>query len=276
MTERWTEITKAVVLARGLGTRMRREDPSATLDEAQQAAAAAGVKAMIPIGRPFLDYALSALADAGCREVCLVIGPEHTDIRDYYTRRAPPERVRVAFAEQPEPRGTADALLAAEAFAAGDRVLMVNSDNYYPAAALAALRRVPGSGLLGFEREALVRESNIEPERVLRYALLAVRPDGTLARIVEKPDDATARAFGDLALVSMNAWAFTPAIYEACRRVTPSARGELELQDAVRIAIDEMGERFTVVPVAAGVLDLSSRSDIAAVRERLAGVEAHP
>ncbi|MDE3173894.1 MAG: sugar nucleotidyltransferase [Gemmatimonadota bacterium] len=276
MTHRWAQVTKAVVLARGLGTRMRREDPGAALDEAQRAAASAGVKAMIPIGRPFLDYALSALADAGCTDACLVIGPEHGEIRDYYTGRGRPRRVRVAFAEQALPRGTADALLSAEAFAAGDRVLMVNSDNYYPPAALAALRAVPGAGLLGFERDALVRESNVEPERVLKYALLSVRADGTLERIVEKPDEATARALGADALVSMNAWVFTPAIFEACRRVAPSARGELELQDAVRIAIDDMGERFTVVRVAAGVLDLSSRSDIEAVRRRLAGVEADP
>lgn len=275
MTHRWPAVTKAVVLARGLGTRMRREDAGAALDEAQSAAAARGLKAMIPIGRPFLDYALSALADAGCRDVCIVIAPGPNDIRDHYTR-TPPQRVRVAFAMQQEPRGTADALLAAEAFAAGDRVLMVNSDNYYPPAALAALRAVPGAGALGFERDALIRESNIEATRVLRYALLAPAADGALARVVEKPDEATARAFGDNPLVSMNAWLFTPAIFEACRRVTPSPRGELELQDAVRIAIDEMGERFDVVRVAAGVLDLSSRGDIASVRERLAGVEARP
>ena len=276
MSARWPAVAKAVVLARGLGTRMRREDAGAALDDAQAAVAARGVKAMIPIGRPFLDYALSALADAGCRDVCLVIGPEHAEIRDYFTRTSPPVRVRVAFAVQQEPRGTADALLAAEPFAAGDRVLMVNSDNYYPPATLAALREVPGAGVLGFEREALLRDSNIEEARVLRYALLAQHPDGALARIVEKPDAALARAFGADALVSMNAWVFTPAIFEACRRVTPSARGELELQDAVRIAIDDMGERIDVVRVAAGVLDLSSRGDIASVRERLRGVEARP
>ena len=264
------------MLARGLGTRMRAEDGTALLDDAQRAAAARGMKAMIPVGRPFLDYALSALADAGCTEVCLVIGPEHTDVRDYYMRQAPAKRVRVSFAVQAEPRGTADALLAAEGFAGSDRVLMVNSDNYYPAPALAALRALPGAGLLGFERAALIRESNIEAERVLKYALIVVRADGTLVRIVEKPDADMARALGADALVSMNAWVFTPAIYEACRRTVPSARGELELQDAVRIAIEELGERFTVVRVAAGVLDLSSRADIAAVRERLAGVDPRP
>lgn len=276
MTARWPAVTKAVVLARGLGTRMRREDAAAALDDAQAEVAARGMKAMIPIGRPFLDYALSALADAGCTDACLVIGPEHGDVRDYYARTSPPARIRMAFAVQPEPRGTADALLAAEAFADGDRVLMVNSDNYYPPRALAALRAVAGSGLLGFEREALIRESNIEAARVRKYALLARHADGALARIVEKPDDATSAALGADALVSMNAWVFTPCIYAACRRVTPSPRGELELQDAVRIAIDDLDERFDVVRVAAGVLDLSSRGDIARVRERLAGVEARP
>lgn len=275
MSRRWPAVTKAVVLARGLGTRMRREDAGAALDDAQASVAARGMKAMIPIGRPFLDYALSALADAGCTDVCIVIAPGPNEIREHYTR-TPPERVRVSFSIQEEPRGTADALLAAEAFAAGDRVLMVNSDNYYPAATLAALRGAPGSAVLGFERDALIRESNIEEARVLKYALLAMHPDGSLARIVEKPDADTARAFGAHALVSMNAWLFTPAIFEACRRVAPSPRGELELQDAVRIAIDEMDERFDVVRVAAGVLDLSSRGDIASVRERLAGVEARP
>ncbi|MGI8619426.1 MAG: nucleotidyltransferase family protein, partial [Gemmatimonadaceae bacterium] len=54
--------TKAVVLARGLGTRMRAADSTADLDADASAIADSGVKAMIPVGRPFLDYVLSALA----------------------------------------------------------------------------------------------------------------------------------------------------------------------------------------------------------------------
>jgi len=57
-------IEKAVILARGLGTRMRKADSAARLDPTQAAAADTGIKAMIPVGRPFLDYVLSALADA--------------------------------------------------------------------------------------------------------------------------------------------------------------------------------------------------------------------
>jgi len=102
----------------------------ARLDPAQEAAAVTGLKAMISFGRPFLDYVLNALADAGLKEVCLVIGPEHGEVRDYYTRTAPPRRLRVVFAIQEEPRGTADAVLAAEEFTAGEEFLVINSDNY--------------------------------------------------------------------------------------------------------------------------------------------------
>ena len=106
-------VTKAIVLARGLGTRMRRGDPAAPLDAAQADAADAGLKAMIADGRPFLDYVLSGLADAGARDICLVIGPEHGAIREC---TAQPLRRVLSYAIQPEARGT-DALLAAEVFA---------------------------------------------------------------------------------------------------------------------------------------------------------------
>lgn len=75
---------RAVILARGLGTRMRKAVQAAGLSEAQAAVAQTGVKALMPIKRPFLDYVLSALADAGWRRVCLVIGPEHDALRSYY------------------------------------------------------------------------------------------------------------------------------------------------------------------------------------------------
>lgn len=272
--------TKAVVLARGLGTRMRRDDASATLDEAQRAAADAGLKGMVPVGeggagRPFLDYALSALADAGLREACLVIGPEHDAVREHYARTRT-ERIAVRFAVQERPLGTADAVLAAEAFADGEAFLVVNSDNFYPVSTLAALRTAPTPALAGFDRHALAEGGNIEPARVASFALLETTPDGALRRIVEKPDEAALHALGDTAPVSMNCWLLGPAIFEACRSIAPSPRGELELPDAVRWLMEERGVRFTVVPSMEPVLDLSSRADIPAVAARLARVDVRP
>jgi dTDP-glucose pyrophosphorylase len=310
-------VTKAVVLARGLGTRMRqpeaptpaadadadaaadvaadadRASGAARLDADQAAAADRGLKAMMPVGaggRPFLDFILSALADAGYTRACLVIGPDAAaqTIRDHYTTTAPPHRLRLTFAVQPEPRGTADALLAAEAFAAGEDVLVINGDNYYPVDALRKLRLLETAGTsegsdaeaghcagtVLFEADALVRVSNIPADRLRAFALGVVSADGVLTDLIEKPDDDTWRtltASGSQALVSMNCWRLPPAIFPICRALAPSARGELELPQAIRDAI-AAGLRFRVVRSDDGVLDLSRRADVAAVADRLRNV----
>ncbi len=93
---------------------MRQADDAAALDQRQAAVADAGLKALIPLdgtgdgkvdekgvgnrfpaGRPFLDYVLSAVAEAGFRRVCLVIGPEQEAIRHYYAEEVAAERLRL-------------------------------------------------------------------------------------------------------------------------------------------------------------------------------------
>src|SRR6185437_8667705 len=180
---------------------------------AEQAAAAdSGLKAMIPIGRPFLDYVISALADAGFTDVCLVVAPDHDAIRDHYTRAAPPTRVHVAFAVQSAPIGTADAVLATQAFTRGEPFVVLNADNYYPAEVLRRLRLTNGAAAVGFTRDGLLRGGNVPAER-----LASGMP------------------------VSMNVWRLTSEFFQACRDVQPSPRGELELPLAVQYAIDVLG-----------------------------------
>jgi glucose-1-phosphate thymidylyltransferase len=263
----------AVILARGLGTRMRRGDAGAALADDQARVADTGVKAMIPIGRPFLDYVLSALADAGLAEVCLVIGPEHAAVREYYGGAAAPTRVRVAFAVQEQPLGTADAVAAAAPVVGMRDFLVLNSDNYYPVEAYRALAALDGPGLVAFERDAMIREGNVPADRVGQFAVVRIGGDESMLDIVEKPDAATLAAFGNQVYISMNCWRFDTSVLDACRRVPLSARGERELTDAVRLARHETGTRFRVVRMRAGVLDLSSRGDIASVASRLANVE---
>jgi dTDP-glucose pyrophosphorylase len=254
---------------------MRRAAPSAGLSGEQRAAAGRGVKAMIPVGRPFLDFVLSGLADAGFREVGLVVGPLHGDLRDHYEGPRRPTRVSVSWAIQQEPLGTADAVLAAEGFAAGQPVVVVNGDNLYPSSALAALRALPRAGLVGFRRSTLIGSGDIPAERILDFALIETGRGGDLTRIVEKPSPADAEQFGTDPLVSMNAWLLPPTIYEACRAIQPSSRGELELQDAVRYAIEQRGERFRVLVSSEPVLDLSRPEDIPGVAARLRQIEPH-
>lgn len=264
---------KAVVLAAGRGTRMRRADRDARLDARQAAAADSGQKTMMPIhGRPYFDYVLSALAESGVEDVCVVIGPGPSPIRDHGESLAR-ERLRLRFAVQEEPLGTADAVLASERFAGDEDFLVLNSDNVYPASAYRSLLDLDGPGLPVFERERLLARSNFPRERVLKYATLSIGADGFLEAVVEKPHAGVLESLTGPVWLSMNLWRFSPRIFEACRSVPLSARGELELPQAVGWAIASLGERFRAVPCEEGVLDLSTRSDVASVSERLRGVE---
>lgn len=266
--------TKAVILAAGRGTRMMDAPLPPGLTAAQQAAAKQGLKAMIPLGQPpipFLSYLLSGLADAGFREVCLVLSPAQDEIGEFL-RHLRPSRLAVHTALQENPLGTAHAVLQAEPFAGSDSFVVINGDNLYPSRAVSRLRQLSKAGLLGFHQSTLIREGNIPAERINAFALIEVA-DGALARIVEKPDSVEAARFGADPLVSMNAWLLPPSIFQAARSISPSPRGELELQSAVSHAMSHFGERFEVVEAREGVLDLSNPSDIPAVEAKLAGVE---
>jgi dTDP-glucose pyrophosphorylase len=265
-------VTKAVILARGLGTRMRRPDAAASQTDDQARVADRGLKAMIPVGRPFLDYALDALANAAIERVCLVIGPEHDEVREYYTRRIRPARIAIEFAVQPEARGTADAVAAAERFAGDDLFLVVNGDNLYPVQTLVDLGAADGPAVAAFERDDLVINSNIPSDRVRQFAVLFTTADGYLERIVEKPGDDLFDVLRPPVLLSMNCWMFDRSIFEASRSIELSPRGELELVAAVMYAIAGLGARFRVIPAKGRVLDLSARADIAPVADALKDV----
>jgi len=268
-------IVAAAILARGLGTRMRQEDAAAPLDAAQSAAAGSGMKGMIPLRRPFLEYIISALADAGLTDVTLVLGPEHDAVREYFTHEAPPTRVRMHFAVQAEAIGTADAVVAAAQTIGDVPFLVLNADNYYPAAALRALARDDSAGTIAFDRDTLLRAGNIEAERVRAFAVLTVSNDGMLRAIVEKPGD-TLDVFSPAARwVGMNCWVVTPSVVDACRRVAKSTRGEYELPEAIALALRE-GIPVRAVRMHEDVLDLSRRADIKIVAERLRDVDPRP
>ena len=266
----------AVVLARGAGQRMRAADATAELDDDQQAAAARGAKVMMPMGtgafrRPFLDFVLGALADAGCRHVCLVVAPDHAAILEHY-RNLRPSRLQIEFAVQTRPSGTAAAVLAARGRVGGGAFLVVNGDNLYPVDAVRTLVDLEGCGLVAFERRALVEGGGFPPSRVASFASVRADDAGWLTEIDEKPDPVAVAASGPRTLVSMNLWRMDAAIFDACRDVAPSSRGERELPDAVRLAIARGGQ-FRVLVSRGAVLDVTSRADVALVERRLAALQ---
>ena len=254
-----------MILARGLGTRMRKPGADLDLSDDQLAAAGTGVKAMVPVGRPFIEYQLSRLADAGYDDICLVTGPEHQALRDY-CGQLPLRRIRVSSAIQAEPRGTADAVAAAAAFAGSDEFLVINSDNLYPLAALRTARQFTGPGLVAFSARTMVEDAGVPADRVATFPRVRSNPDGWLTSLGPGPGD-PAKGY-----VSMNCWRFGPTIFEACRAIAPSARSELELPDAVQYSMTQLGQRYHVAYSNEPVLDLSSQADIGRVTRQLAAV----
>jgi glucose-1-phosphate thymidylyltransferase len=277
--------TRAVVLARGLGKRMRETDPGTPLSREQLRAAEAGLKAMMPVnGRPFIDYVLGSLAEAGLSDIALVVAPDHDAVRAHFAA-APPARLHLDFLVQEAAIGTANAVLAAEPWAGGDPFIVLNADNLYPVDALRALAALREPGLPAFDADDLVRSSNIPAERIAAFAVATIDAEGYLTAIVEKPkavdlppeggshsaSDSTRVASGFSRKISMNCWRFDARIFDICRDVPKSARGEFELPEAVGLAIAR-GVRFKAIPARGPVLDLSRRADTVDVGRRLAGI----
>jgi bifunctional UDP-N-acetylglucosamine pyrophosphorylase/glucosamine-1-phosphate N-acetyltransferase len=209
-TDRRPNLT-AVVLAAGLGTRMRSRR----------------AKVIHPLcGRPMLAYVLAAAEDATGSRPLVVISPATVEVRDVFADRAD-------FAVQAEPRGTADALRAAlEALpATNEEILVLSGDvplvDADLLAELATARREHDAAM------ALVSVDVDEPAslgRVVRGA------DGRVERIVEVSD----ASVDELTIDEVNAGLYAFDVAWLRRRiddVRPSeATGELYLPELVTLA----------------------------------------
>lgn len=254
---------------------MRRLNTPATLTPQQEAMAELGNKALIPFERPFLDYSLAALADAGFRRVCVVVSPSQVAL-SAHCEGLETARLTIEIVEQQEPRGTADAVLAAEsAVGTESEFAVLNGDNYYSIEVLKALQGLEGPGLVAFDRTGILErgETNLDRDRMARFAIVQLDAVGQLSSLLEKPDPKTYEALPEPVLVSLNCWRFSPTIFRACEKISESERGELELTSAVQYSIDNLQETFSAVASSSPVLDLSERGDIVAVEKYLTGLE---
>jgi glucose-1-phosphate thymidylyltransferase len=163
-------------------------------------------------------------------------------------------------------------VLAGREFAGDDETIVVNSDNLYSMETLSLLVAQPrgASYVAGYDRNALLGRSNIEPERVSRLAVVQADAGGNMTRIVEKPERPDDFATDGRVLLSLNCFRFTSGIFAACARIDKSPRGEYELPDAVAYLQHTLGEPVKVLPTTGLFIDMTSRGDIAAVEQLLA------
>jgi glucose-1-phosphate thymidylyltransferase len=209
---------KGLILAGGKGTRLR----PITHTSAKQ---------LVPVAnKPVLFYGIEAIAAAGIEEVGIIIAPETGEEIREAAGDGSRFGVRITYIPQAEPLGLAHAVLTAEQFLGDDPFVMYLGDNLLQGGILELVE-----AFREHRPEALILLTPVpDPENYGVAELDEAAPGETsrVLRLVEKP----AEPASDLALVGV--YMFTSAIHEAAKAISPSARGELEITDAIQHLVD--------------------------------------
>lgn len=207
---------KALILSGGSGTRLRPITHTSS-------------KQLVPVAnKPILFYAIGHMAAAGVTDVGMIVGDTEPEIRAAVGDGSA-FGVNVTYIRQEAPLGLAHCVLIAQDFLGDDDFVMYAGDNL--------LRE----GITGFvsKFEEARRHGRVDAQILLarvpdphRFGVAELAADGSIKRLVEKP----AVPPSDLALVGV--YLFDKAIHEAVRAIRPSARGELEITDAIQWLVD--------------------------------------
>jgi glucose-1-phosphate thymidylyltransferase len=213
---------KGLILSGGKGTRLR----PITHTSAKQ---------LVPVAnKPVLFYGIEAMAQAGVDEIGIVIAPDTGEEIRQAAGSGERFGVRLHYIVQDEPLGLAHAVLTAEPFLKDSPFVMYLGDN---------LLQGGISELVGAFREhqpdALILLTPVPDPQNYGVAELADAPAGQVGAVVRLAEKPAAPAT-DLALVGV--YMFTSSIHDAARAIEPSARGELEITDAIQQLVDS-GQR---------------------------------
>jgi len=204
---------KALVLAGGSGTRLR----PITHTSAKQ---------LVPVAnKPVLFYGLEAIAEAGIREVGLVVGDTRAEI-EAAVGDGSAFGLEVTYLRQEAPLGLAHGVLIARDYLGDDDFVMYLGDNFVVGGITGLVDR--------FTRDrpaAQIMLTRVADPR--QFGVAELDADGRVVGLEEKP----ASPKSDLALVGV--YLFSPAVHAAVAELKPSWRGELEITDAIQWLLEE-------------------------------------
>jgi glucose-1-phosphate thymidylyltransferase len=222
---------KGLILAAGLGTRLRPLTGRVS-------------KPLLPLGgAPLISYPLRSLLAAGIGEIGIVAGDNLAELQlglaPFDSAHGGP--ARLCYIYQPHAGGLAHAVACAQDFCSGDDFVLLFCDNLYAAPLGPALeqwrqvRHNPAGGC-----EALIHTITVADPRAFGVAVLDNQ--GGVLHLEEKP----AAPRSDQAVIGIDI--LTPRIFDAIGRIRPSARGELEITDAI-MELVRLGHRVHARPL---------------------------
>jgi glucose-1-phosphate thymidylyltransferase len=227
---------KALILAGGKGTRLR------PLTFSRQ-------KQIIPVAdKEIIAYVIEDIKEAGITDIGVVTGGALEGTLKEHVGDGSRWGVRITYVEQPEALGLAHAVKCAREFLGDDSFIMYLGDNLFK------------EGIKGFvenfnntDSDAMILLTHVKhPEQC---GLCYLNEDGSVNRLVEKPSHPET----DLGIVGV--YAFKPAIFEAIGNIQPSARGELEITDAISWLVDN-GKKVSTSMVSGWWEDTGNHCDL--------------